>query len=141
MALRRYDSIQDLPEIDNDLWVDYQNAVLKQGMEKGLQIKKLYVEPGDSLIWHPQLPHGGSPIKDTTATRMSLVMHTTPVGVPVYHQNAFFNPRAALAEQASWSYKMFDGRCMVNHSSISFGHQKSYGLEQLRLTQPRDCVT
>jgi hypothetical protein len=42
MPLRRYGSVQDIPETDNDLWVDYQNAVLKQGTDKGLQIKKLY---------------------------------------------------------------------------------------------------
>lgn len=32
-------------------------------------------EPGDVLIWHGQVLHGGSPIKDANKTRRSLVSH------------------------------------------------------------------
>ncbi len=43
--------------------------------KRGLQAETLLAEKGDVLIWHSQLFHGGSPIKDKTKTRKSLVTH------------------------------------------------------------------
>jgi ectoine hydroxylase-related dioxygenase (phytanoyl-CoA dioxygenase family) len=43
--------------------------------EYGLQEARFYPKPGDVLIWHAQLLHGGSPILDPQATRKSLVTH------------------------------------------------------------------
>ncbi|MBX9932999.1 MAG: phytanoyl-CoA dioxygenase family protein [Methylobacterium sp.] len=36
---------------------------------------KFYGQPGDVLIWHGQVLHGGSPIEDPSKTRRSLVTH------------------------------------------------------------------
>jgi phytanoyl-CoA hydroxylase len=110
MALRRYGSLANIPSLDNDIWAEYQDTVTGNGLAQGLQIKKLYVDAGDTLIWHPQLPHGGSPIKDRRRTRFSWVIHTTPVGVPVYHQNVFFNPNREFATTPPWGYFEHDGR-------------------------------
>jgi len=41
----------------------------------GLAPVTLLAEPGDVLIWHAQLLHGGSPIRQRGETRMSLVTH------------------------------------------------------------------
>lgn len=43
--------------------------------EYGLEQKKFYPQPGDLLIWHAQLLHGGAPILDMAETRTSLVTH------------------------------------------------------------------
>ncbi len=43
--------------------------------EYGLQEERFYPQPGDVLIWHAQLLHGGSPINDLRQTRTSLVTH------------------------------------------------------------------
>jgi phytanoyl-CoA hydroxylase len=43
--------------------------------EHGLEEARFYPKPGDLLIWHAQLLHGGSPIVDSRATRKSLVTH------------------------------------------------------------------
>ncbi len=43
--------------------------------ERKLTPETLIAEKGDLLIWHSQLFHGGSPIKDKTRTRKSLVTH------------------------------------------------------------------
>jgi len=40
-----------------------------------LQSTTLHANKGDVLIWHSQLFHGGSPIKDKSKTRKSLVTH------------------------------------------------------------------
>jgi phytanoyl-CoA hydroxylase len=56
------------------------------------------VGAGDCLILHPRLPHGGGVIRDKSKTRCNIVMHTTPEGVPVYHQDAFFRPNTPYFE-------------------------------------------
>ena len=43
--------------------------------KRGLQPETLHAKTGDVLIWHSQLFHGGSPIKDKSKTRKSLVTH------------------------------------------------------------------
>ena len=41
------------------------------------------VQKGDTLIWHPLLPHGGAPIENPSATRTSIVYHMVPRSAPV----------------------------------------------------------
>jgi len=45
---------------------------------------------GDVLLWHAGLAHGGAPISEPTASRLSLVGHYCPRGVrPLYHLYKF----------------------------------------------------
>lgn len=137
IALHRYGSLDKIPQLDNDIWNDYQNAVIAQGHALGLPVKALHVEAGDSLIWHPQLPHGGTKINDRTRTRFSLVMHNTPMGMPVYHQQAFFNPNKAFPATPHWSYRDVEGRQIADHRyGISFFGKTNYSFEQLRQPAP-----
>jgi ectoine hydroxylase-related dioxygenase (phytanoyl-CoA dioxygenase family) len=137
IAQRRYDSLDKLPQLDNDLWNDYQNAVIAQGRARGLPVKRLYAEAGDSLIWHPQLPHGGTPIKDRSRTRFSLVMHNTPGAMPVYHQQAFFNPTKPFPDKPQWGYREVEGRQIADHRyGISFFGDINYTFDQLRQAPP-----
>ncbi|AWN43711.1 phytanoyl-CoA dioxygenase family protein [Methylobacterium durans] len=41
----------------------------------GIEPFYFYGEPGDVLIWHSQVLHGGAPIRDSEQTRRSLVTH------------------------------------------------------------------
>ncbi len=137
MALRRYNSLENIPPLDGEAWNEYQSRVVAEGRRRGLAVKELHVEAGDALIWHPQLPHGGTPIKDPSRTRFSLVMHTTPVGVPVYHQQAFFSPSRPFAEQAAWGYREENGRKVADfRHGISFGHVNDYALDRFRQPPP-----
>lgn len=45
---------------------------------------------GDVAIWHPAMPHGGSPARDPSRTRRSVVFHCSPEAVQVYQQEVFF---------------------------------------------------
>jgi phytanoyl-CoA hydroxylase len=137
MARRRYGSLDSIPPLDGQAWNEYQASVVAEGRRRGLLAKELHVEAGDALIWHPQLPHGGTPIKDPSRTRFSLVMHTTPAGVPVYHQQAFFNPSKPFPEQASWGYREENGRKIADfRHGISFGHVNDYALDRFRRPSP-----
>lgn len=137
MARARYGSMDTLPDMDEAIWNDYQKLVTDTGRGRGLSVRALHVNAGDTVIWHPQLPHGGSPIRDPSRTRFSLVMHVTPEGVPVYHQKAFFNPNEKLPEVAPWSYKTVRGRRVADfRHGIGFGHTAQYRLDELRAAEP-----
>ncbi|MBT2790440.1 phytanoyl-CoA dioxygenase family protein [Paraburkholderia strydomiana] len=124
MAKKYFASLDGMPQYTHELWVEYQDAVTKQCEDAGLIRESLSVEAGDTVIWHPQLPHGGGPIQDITRSRFSFVMHTTPVGVPVYHQNVFFNPNGDHSLEAKWDYNQINGKFLVDHGKVDFAHQK-----------------
>ena len=131
IALRRFGSLEKIPSLDQDSWVEYQSTVVANGHAQGLQTRQVHVNVGDTLIWHPQLPHGGSSIRDTSRTRFSLVMHVTPENVPVYHQDVFFAPSRPFPETPRWQYYEVDDRKIADQRhGISFGHERTYTLDQ-----------
>lgn len=104
IARQYYSDLETIDPTDARLWMSYQERGLRDCLDNGLKVETLPVPAGATVIWHPHLPHGGSPIHDRKATRRSLVVHTTPTGVPVYHENAFFNPKKVFPEQPNWKY-------------------------------------
>src|SRR5262245_11803096 len=89
-----------IPPDSMPLFDTYQKRVADQGHAVGLKVYNVPVRKGSTIIWHPQLPHGGAPIRDVKRTRFSFVMHTTPEGAAVYHQHAFFAPEKHFPEHA-----------------------------------------
>lgn len=103
----------DLNQINpncDKIWNIYQDKMHKQCIEEGLVTVQIEMDKGDTLVWHPMLPHGGSPMLDPYSSRNSIVFHVTPENTPVYHQDAFFNPYKDLSEHPSWPYAQLDGR-------------------------------
>jgi phytanoyl-CoA hydroxylase len=128
IALQHYKSLDEVPpgapQGQDILWDVYQSKVMEQCRENGLKTERLEAQAGDVIIWHPQLPHGGSHIKDLSRTRHSFVMHVTPEGQRVYQQDVFFNPAKRAREKAKWAYGKFGQRKYVDHSSIDIGHKE-----------------
>lgn len=122
LAAEFYANLDEIPANSQILWDTYQARVLKACLEQGLHVGRVPVEAGDVVIWHPQLPHGGSEIGDIGLTRHSIVFHTTPKGVPVYHQNVFFNPQREVPYQAGWPYELYGDRYYAKHPVIEVGH-------------------
>ncbi len=115
----------NLDEIDpnsDQLWSNYQGKLMNQCLNAGLKIEALEVLKGDTVIWHPQLPHGGSQIMDLTRTRHSFVMHVTPMNTPVYHQDVFFNPDKIVPSLAAWNYAAGVSRRYVDHNEVNIAH-------------------
>lgn len=54
--------------------------------EHRLEPSYFFAQPGDVLVWHANLLHGGSPIKVPGSTRRSLVAHYFCEGVICYHE-------------------------------------------------------
>jgi len=76
-----------------------------------------FMQKGDVLIWHPQLPHGGSPILRPGATRRSIVFHYMPRGTPVLGIDAFFSDEFPASESP-----LVDvcGRAMIHQGTPQF---------------------
>ncbi len=110
--------------------MEYQDTVAADGLAQGLAIRRLPLNAGDALIWHPQTPHGGSRIEDRSRTRFSIVMHVIPADVPVYHPDVFFNPRADFETRLYYPYQQTGGRAIVDQrpGGVGFGHEHSYPL-------------
>ena len=123
LATKLFGSLNKVPAASDELWGLYQGELKQQYEQAGLAPELIRVNAGDTVIWHPQLPHGGSHINDINRTRHSLVMHVTPVGMPVYHQDVFFNPDKKVATRAPWKYGQYKNRQFAQHGQIEFGHQ------------------
>lgn len=57
----------------------------------GLELIEYYPKKGDTLIWHPQLSHGGGKITSPGLSRRSFVFHCIPRGCPIYGAEKFFD--------------------------------------------------
>jgi len=134
IALELFPDLDGMPSSSQQLWDIYQAKVWEACNERGLEKLVVPVSAGDTIIWHPQLPHGGSKIRDLSRTRFSFVMHTTPVGVPVYHQNVFFNPTKEVPIDSSWGYDRLDGAMFVGHDEVDFAHREQFNVSTF--TQP-----
>ncbi len=138
IARRHYEDLDNLPPDSELLWSSYQRDVGDQCAANGLKLTPIPVKRGSTIIWHPHLPHGGSPITDISRTRFSLVMHTTPIGTPVYHQNAFFNPQKYFPTEPKFDYKSSGGRSYVEQNVMSFGHSSYYSADDFVGPDGRD---
>lgn len=84
---------------DKSLYLDenininnYFNAVEDACRQAGLELVEFYPKKGDTLVWHPQLPHGGGEITNKGSSRRSLVFHCIPKKTPIYGTDEFFDP-------------------------------------------------
>lgn len=64
----------------------YENKIEELIATHALPRKEFHAQPGDVLIWHANLLHGGSPIRKPGATRRSMVAHYFCEGVICYHE-------------------------------------------------------
>lgn len=64
----------------------YEDYMEQQLQEAGLTRQPLIAEPGDVLIWHGNLVHGGGAIQREGATRRSMVAHYYAQDAICYHE-------------------------------------------------------
>jgi phytanoyl-CoA hydroxylase len=130
MATSIYDDMGDIKDIDDDLWNIYQKEIADTCAKMGLTQQEVYVNKGDTIIWHPLLAHGGAPYRDLTRTRLSFVIHTTPDYVPVFHTDVFFNPEKRVVKFKKGDYRKVKDR-LVSIGKFSIGHGHDYDFEKL----------
>jgi len=108
------------------LWSRYQSEIQKKCDEGGLAAKNITVKKGDSIIWHPQLMHGGSRILDDSLSRKSFVMHVTPKNMNVFAQDKYFDPSTDLkflSKDSSINYIKSNDRLIRQTGVWSIAHK------------------
>lgn len=99
------------------------NAEVAAECEKrGLRKESAGMKKGDTLIWHPFLPHGGKKIQDPKRTRKSVVFHYLPQHVVVHPLASFLDPANNI--DAKKTYQMIKrwGREYVDAGAPVFNH-------------------
>jgi ectoine hydroxylase len=81
-----YDSGNTAWAIGHDSNRRYEDKIAQIIAERGLRAEPFVAEAGDVLIWHANLIHGGSAIRQAGATRRSMVCHYFAQGVICYHE-------------------------------------------------------
>lgn len=81
--------------LDGNANEKYEKQVAKIIDDSGLQPLELHTQPGDVLIWHANLLHGGAPIRKPNLTRKSMVFHYFAEGVLCFHE---ISERPAILE-------------------------------------------
>lgn len=117
-------------ELRNDPRVNIHNyfdVVEEACVNAGLAKTFFRPNKGDTLIWLPQLPHGGGERTNPAASRRSIVFHYIPRGVPIYGAKHFFDRGRSLATQENYDIISKNGVRMIDMGSVRFYHNHAEG--------------
>lgn len=81
-----YDSGNSRWSLGENSYRNYEAKIAQLVAEHDLKKEYFFAKTGDVLIWHANLLHGGSPIKQPGSTRRSMVAHYFCEGVICYHE-------------------------------------------------------
>lgn len=84
------------------------------------QPETLPVSKGDVVLWHPEMPHGGSPANDQMRSRWSMVCHCAPEKVQVHQHDRFFQHAGPAAPPDRYGYTDMYPRKIALAGGISF---------------------
>lgn len=116
--------LYDDPAINID---NYFAAVENACWEAGLDLEKFRPRKGDTLIWLPELPHGGSRREDKAASRRSIVFHYLPTGTPLHGAKEFFDRDKPLYCEENYSVLVRRGARMIDMGRTRFYHNHKEG--------------
>lgn len=78
------------------------------------------MQKGDVAIWHPALPHGGSPAQDPFMSRWSVVTHCAPESIQVHQHDRFFSYDGPESPPARYGYREAYGRKIAVAGETAF---------------------
>jgi phytanoyl-CoA hydroxylase len=97
----------------------YNGAVIRKSNAMCAPIT-LDLRAGDTVIWHPNLPHGGSPAKNSALTRWSIVFHCAPVSTQVHQHHAFFTNLGNEPPPPRYGYTVYETRKVAESGAVAF---------------------
>jgi hypothetical protein len=119
---------------DADLYDDpsvtisnYFSVVEKACLDAGLKLEKFTPHKGDTLIWLPELPHGGSPRDKVGSSRRSMVFHYLPCGTPIHGVNEFFDAGKPLFVHENYAVRVKNGVRLIDMGEVRFYHNHKEG--------------
>jgi ectoine hydroxylase-related dioxygenase (phytanoyl-CoA dioxygenase family) len=86
----------------------YTDFLHQQAQEKGIVAETFIAEPGDVLIWHPNLAHGGSAVTNPDKTRLSLVSHYCPTSAQPRYFSVFGKDTQRAWQEGYYSSRHYD---------------------------------
>jgi ectoine hydroxylase-related dioxygenase (phytanoyl-CoA dioxygenase family) len=98
----------------------YEPAIQAQIAEHGLRPAWFLGKKGDVLLWHANLLHGGSKVRDVRLTRKALVCHFFAQGVVCYHDLTGTLAHVQLGQNL-YTYKPQDLAASMRRSRESLG--------------------
>ncbi|MBK6343670.1 MAG: phytanoyl-CoA dioxygenase family protein [Flavobacteriales bacterium] len=83
--------------IGDDAYARYEAAIDEEIRKGGFPAQEFHAQPGDVLLWHANLLHGGKKMSSPDASRKSMVIHCFAEDVICYHE---LTQRPAMMEAA-----------------------------------------
>ncbi|GBF50990.1 hypothetical protein LPTSP4_25210 [Leptospira ryugenii] len=105
-------------------WSEYSKAIESKCRQLGLGLEKNLAKKGDVLIWHAELPHGGSKIDNSKQSRKSIVFHYKAKLAPIHGEDVFFS-KAPVPKFSVFSYKSYNKRKYIDQG-IPFFAKNEY---------------
>ena len=96
----------------------YQDAV--SAACNGMERATITPRKGDVVVWHPELPHGGTPIQEPGKTRKSIVFHVCPEHAPVFGDDVFLQRRLPSKVREEKYVEIECGRMMFSVGYAAF---------------------
>jgi phytanoyl-CoA hydroxylase len=118
------DELLSDPAIDSNT---YFYIVRKQCVCAKLQLVECLPKKGDTLIWHPQLPHGGAAIANPAQSHGSIVFHYIPDGVPIYGPDTFFGVSGRVGTTLNYRTLSFRSYNVIDQGKPRFFHNRHKG--------------
>ena len=87
----------NIKRFEVELWNRYQSELMIECEKIGASVHTVCLDKGDTLVWHPRLPHGGAEILDYSRTRYSMVSHVVPSGTLTLQIDKFFKPERKVS--------------------------------------------
>ena len=95
-----------------DAFNRYIGRVAEEVNRRGIPPHIALIKKGDCFIWHPELPHGGTPIRSPGMTRKSMVFHCAPEQETMYGIEEYFGA-VPFAPKEIRKVPMMAGRSML----------------------------
>lgn len=100
-------------------YYEYVGRIEEAIKSRGIAEQFALIKKGDCFIWHPELPHAGSPIITKGKTRKSMVFHCAPESETMYGWEEFFGV-TPIGPKHSQLVDMTPGRRMLHHDRPMF---------------------
>lgn len=97
----------------------YNGEVIRRSKEISNPISIL-LNIGDVVIWHPELPHGGSIAIKPDLTRWSMVCHCAPISIQVHQHDQFFLHLLGDPLPIRYGHKKFNGRLLAASGETAY---------------------
>ncbi len=98
----------------------YNGRVIDWSKQAGEPVVVPPLRQGDAVVWHAELPHGGSPALNPMATRFSMVTHCAPVSTQVHQHPDFFRHVGPEGPAPRYGYEDAHGRKVAVAGDVSF---------------------